>query len=130
LQQATSASVKAGAFPIRELRLPRIKQLMEVLKVATAVEPQNVAEGLEIYLAALRQDMAATLTTEEVWHDYVTFCRERCLQIYPRFEFLRIAPARIRELFGVAKAHDIQRDGKPRRGFRGIAKAATDWKSK
>jgi len=121
LQQAASAT--AGSFPIQELRLPRIKQLIELMRIATAVEPHNVAEALESYVATLRQDKAATITTEELWLDYARFCREHRLQTYPRFEFLKTAPSRIREIFGVAKAHDIQRDDKPRRGFRGIATA-------
>ena len=119
LQQAAESVGKA--FPITELGLSRIRDVIKIIKVATATELCTGAEGLELYLATrLSPQEGVNVTTEELWTDYSSFCQERALVAYPRREFLRTVSVRIREKFAIAKAHDIERDGKPKRGFRAL----------
>jgi len=119
LQQAAESVGKA--FPITELGLSRIRDVIKIIKVATATELCTGAEGLEAYLATrLSPQAGVNVTTEELWTDYTSFCQEGALIAYPQREFLRTVSVRIREKFAIAKAHDIKRDGKPKRGFRAL----------
>jgi hypothetical protein len=115
------SGVSSGSFPISEIRLTRVRQLVRLMKVAARVSPVEPA-GLGPYCAArLRPQAAATLTTDEIWLDYASYCKAREWLVYSKGRFLRILPAHIRELFGLTKSHDIKRNGRPKRGFRGLA---------
>jgi hypothetical protein len=105
-------------FPISELKLPRIRQLIRQMKVVASV-PQAEPAALNTYcLARLTPGLGATLTTAEIWLDYVRYCKEGELTPYTRGQFLRRLSAQIRELFGLAQSHDIRRQARQNRGFR------------
>lgn len=61
------------------------------------------------------------MTTAEAWDHYQKFCKVRGLDLLTKWEFLRVFPRRIRVAFGLGKPHSVERDGKPKREFRGLA---------
>lgn len=61
------------------------------------------------------------LTGDEIIEAYADFCPEMGWNPQPITEIQRELPALMLELFRTVRANDIQRDGKPKRGFRNVA---------
>jgi hypothetical protein len=118
LQNAANAMPES--FPMSELKLPRIRQLIRLMKVVASVPSHLEPAALKPYSLARLTTGLGALTTAEIWLDYVSYCNERKLTPYTRGQFLRILPAHLRELFGLNKSHDIRRQGRQKRGFRGL----------
>ncbi len=100
-------------------RSPRVlRQLVEILQVIAVgrlpVEQDSVVRFLTNRVES-HQDV--DITTEELWGAYQDFCTRDGLRACPENEFQRRIPDLVRERFGVAKRHCIERDGKHRRGF-------------
>ena len=92
------------------------------MKVVASVPSQPEPAALKPYcLARLTRGLGATLTTAEIWLDYVNYGKDCELTRYTRGQFLRLLPLHIHELFGLTKSHDIRRQGRQKRGFRGLS---------
>ncbi len=118
LQNAANAMPES--FPMSELKLSRIRQLIRLMKVVASVQSHLESAALKPYSLARLTPGLGALTTAEIWLDYVSYCNGRKLTPYTRGQFLRILPAHLRELFGLNKSHDIRRQGRQKRGFRGL----------
>ena len=118
LQNAANAMPES--FPMSELKLPRIRQFIRLMKVVASVQSHLGPAALKPYSLARLTPGLGALTTAEIWLDYVSYCNGRKLTPYTRGQFLLILPAHIHELFGLNKSHDIRRQGRPKRGFRGL----------
>jgi len=58
------------------------------------------------------------LTTEEIIDDYIKYCvQDKNWRSLPRAEVERQLPDLMAKFFGVTKSHDLQRNGKARRGY-------------
>jgi hypothetical protein len=59
-------------FPISEIKPCRIRLLIRLLKVVARVPPVEPAAVKPYCLARLKSELGATLTTKEIWLDYLT----------------------------------------------------------
>jgi phage/plasmid-associated DNA primase len=62
-----------------------------------------------------------SLTSDEIIRDYANYCPDMGWEALAETVIARQLPTLMLELFRTTKAHDIQRDGKNRRGFRDVA---------
>lgn len=60
------------------------------------------------------------LTVDEIVRAYAQFCPDMGWSALPETEIQRQLPSLMLELFKAVKAHDIKRDGRSVRGFRGV----------
>ena len=60
------------------------------------------------------------VTGEELLAAYTNYCNEQNWDAYPRRKFEQVVPDFMLQIHGVTHAHDIQRNGKNKRGYRGI----------
>jgi putative DNA primase/helicase len=67
-----------------------------------------------------RTSSANDLTTEEIIKRYAAYCVAKEWDMTPASSVQKMLPDIMTELFGVLKAHDIQRNGKNARGFSGV----------
>jgi hypothetical protein len=114
-------------FPIGEISAPRIRQLIEEMKVAVGFHIPEEQNGWDMFLAdCVERRTGMDVTVAEFYHHYADYCRAKALPRLPQSIFERKLPGLVRVLFGVAKSHDLKRpaaDGVFRwnRGFRGLA---------
>jgi hypothetical protein len=114
-------------FPAGEIRFPRIKKLIEEMKVIAAGHTPEELDALDTFLVdCVEQRSRSYATVSELCQRYAEYCCAKGLQSLPQSIFERRLPAMVREQFGVAKSHDLRRpkgDGalKWQRGFRGLA---------
>ena len=102
-QQAEKAAVKFPAGdPVSDI-INALKQICIAVRI-------DEADGLNIYLREkLEQKAGVSLTTVEVFTDYLAFCEKCGAARYPERTFYKKLSVAIQERFGVCKAHDIQR---------------------
>lgn len=100
-------------------RSPRtLRQLIEILKiVAVGRVPAEQDSVVRFLTDRVESHEDVDLTTEELYAAYKAFCAESNFDVCPENEFQRRIPDLVRERFGVAKRHGIERDGTARRGF-------------
>ncbi len=115
----TFAGVWHEGFPLNELRPARIRQLIERMKVAAMARARKEPDELSLYCSTrLRLEPGATVTTEELWADYAS---SHTLREWSRHQFFQRIANEIKKAFGRTKSHDIKRNGRARKGFRGLA---------
>ncbi len=125
LQQA--ANLEPNKFPIQEIRLPRVKMLVEEMKLAAAVRTPGERDGLIQYLREeVEPRKSSDLTVGELHGHYTIKCQLNMHPAFPRSVFQRVLPGFIKDVFGVIKSHDLQRSGADGslhwyRGFHGLA---------
>jgi hypothetical protein len=118
----SSASVDPKAFPLQEIRPRRIQELVGLMQAMAVSSGGGQAEGLNQFLRlGIRLEKGSDVTSSEAWEQYQKFCKARDLDCLTEWEFLRVFPRRIRVEFGLGKPHSVERNGKPKRGFRGLA---------
>lgn len=79
------------------------------------------SDSLKIFLTErVRWDSAADLTTDEIVQGYAVWSHERELSPMPDGLVQRVLPDLMMELFRTARATDIDRDGRNRRGYRHV----------
>ncbi len=100
-------------------RSPRVlRQLVEILKVlAVGRLPAEQDSVVRFLTDRVESHQDVDVTTAELYRAYKAFCAESNLDVCPENLFQRRVPDLVRERFGVAKRHCIERDGKARRGF-------------
>jgi len=109
-QSLTRVAAADPDFPARELRLPRVRALVAHMKLAVAFTRTDANDSLVQYLRTWICPMpGGTLTVRELFEDYMMFCRGGGKAALPESEFRVKATKYIRELFGVAKRHDVMR---------------------
>jgi hypothetical protein len=114
------------SFPCKEIRLPRIKELVGEIKIAAAFHTPGEKAALTKFLEE-RMARGRDVTIEELHQSYSEFCQANLFPAFPRTVFERLIPGVVKEAFGpVRKSHDIQRadsDGalRARRGFHGLS---------
>jgi hypothetical protein len=115
-------------FPEGELCLPRIKQLIEHIQLATAFARPNLHESLIEYVRTrLCQKPGRDLTVQEIYGDFLVYTRERNLPLYPKSKFYMELAGVMQATLGVLRVNNIRRPvpGIPhttsRRGFHGVA---------
>lgn len=88
------------------------------LQKAMPVPRQHpVREFAEQYLA---RDPTGDKTSNELFSDYNELVAAGDMEPLSATEFLRALPAAMLAVFGIRKRHNIVRDGKKLRGFRGV----------
>ena len=124
LQQA--AQLEPNKFPAAEIRLPRIKMLIEEMKLAAAVHTPGERDALVQFLnEEIAPQQRSDLTVAEIHGRYLANCRVKMLPIFPLSIFKRQLPRLIKDIFGVIKSHDLRRQGDDgsmhwHRGFHGV----------
>ena len=120
-------------FPIGEINAPRIRKLIEEMKVAVGFHTPEEQNGWDTFLADCVETCSASdLTVAELYQEFTNHCRANALTSLPQSIFERRLTVLVKKQFGIPKAHDLRRsaaDGALRwhRGFRGLAlKAKTD----
>jgi len=79
------------------------------------------SDSLRAYLKdGLAPDPTSNVTSNEIILAYNAYCQEKGWQAQPDSVAMRLIPALIPELFGVARSNDIRRNGGVRRGYRGL----------
>ena len=63
---------------------------------------------------------AHDLSTDEIIQGYFRYCQAKQWDMIPASKVQKMLPDIMSELFGVLKAHDINRCGKNVRGFSGV----------
>jgi hypothetical protein len=115
-----------SVFPREELRLPRIRRIVDSIKVASAVTPPTDHETLSTYVAGrIRTRPGSSLSVEEIYQDCKDRSAKKKQRVVPLCFFSRELPRLIRERFAVTQVHNVKRpreDGKltARRGFNGL----------
>jgi hypothetical protein len=115
-------------FPVNELRLPRVRSMIQELKLVAAGYEPDPLEGLEQYTAdRICSKPDGNLSGEEAEQDYLQYAAQRQIGRYPLCQFRRQFPKIVQKLFGAVRAHNLLRwsDEKQkftsRRGFNGLA---------
>jgi len=79
------------------------------------------SDSLRHFLQARVQvDSYGDVTIGELVEAYAAYCPEHRWQALPITEVQRQLEGLMLEIFGVSKAHGVERDGKGQRGFRGV----------
>lgn len=124
LQQA--ATLEPSRFPVAELRLSKVKQLVNEMRVVAALHTPGERDALVQFLS---EDVVARkgsdLTVAEIHGRYSANCRTKMLPLFAASVFQRLLPGLVTDLFGVIKSHDLQRRGPDgslhwHRGFHGL----------
>ena len=122
-----SAALDPIGFPIHELRLPRIKLLVEHIKSVTSITRTNARESLIEYVRArLCLNPGSGLTVQDIHDDYLAYARRQNITLYPVGKFHMELPRVMLELFTVTRTNNLMRllPGSTRmtarRGFHGI----------
>lgn len=68
----------------------------------------------------LIRDPANDQTSQELWQYFCEISASGELERLSKAEFLRRLPTVLETIFGVRKAHNVERDGHRVRGFRGV----------
>lgn len=104
------ASDNGSCFPTAELRLPRLRSMIEHLRVVAAVFEPAPQDALRTYLKSrLCARPGANVTVEEVDSDFSRYAKQHRIGRYPRCRFLRLLPKLIEEVFGIVRAHNLKR---------------------
>ena len=100
-------------------RSPRVlRQLIQILQViAVGRLPAEQDSVVRFLTDRVESHQDVDITTEELFGAYQDFCTQAGFQPCTENEFQRRIPDLVRERFGVAKRHCIERDGRHRRGF-------------
>lgn len=116
-----------GSFPMSELRLPRLRSMLRHLKTVASIAEPPLRERLLSYLKRrICVRPGADLTAEEIRVDHDHYAQQHGTGRYPLCRFQRQVPKLIEEIFGVVRAHNIERwnDAEKkmtsRRGFNGL----------
>lgn len=112
------ASARAqDSFPVAEIRPARIREIMHLMQAMAAMPVASEAEGLEEFLRTqLKAAPGAKVTCEDLWLGYRDWCVHHTAAAYPACEFRRLAPKRIRDIFGINRSHSIG----SKRGYRNL----------
>jgi hypothetical protein len=82
------ASLNPSNFPADELKLPRIKSLIEHIKTVAAFTRLNARETLDEYIRTrLCQKADSNLTVEEIHADYLECVKRKNMSLYPNTKF-------------------------------------------
>jgi hypothetical protein len=125
-QLQLAAEFDPAGFPTNEIRLPRIKHLIEAMKVAVAVSTPGEQDTLAEFLdECLEQRAGGDVTVAELYAAYTDYCHGKAVFGCPRSIFERTVPALVRARLGSVKSHDLRRakgDGALtwHRGFHGL----------
>jgi len=125
LQQA--AKLEPNKFPAAEIRLPRIKMLIEEMKLAAAVHTPGERDALVQFLnEEVAPQKRCDLTVAEIHGRYVANCRVKMRPVFPLSVFQRLLPRFVKDIFCVTKSHDLRRtaaDGSIHwhKGFHGLS---------
>ena len=105
-----------------EIRSRDLDEIVKLLKTHAAHVEAGEENVFDTFLRErVEHKQGVDTTTQELHAAYLAFCSATGLMAMPeRVFFHELAPA-MRELFGVARANDLMRDGTCRRGFRHIA---------
>jgi hypothetical protein len=115
-----AAKMSPAAFPMHEIRERKVQELITIMRVMAAENRETEAEALEhFFRLAIKATADGTITSEALLQHYLHFCAKRNALAYTRSEFLRIAPLRIRQIFGCPLVHSIG----TKRGYHGLALA-------
>lgn len=116
------ARAAGAAFPIGDIRLSRVRAIIEVMKLAVTPHQPTGRDGLREFVEHhLVRKAGASVTSHELRLSYQTFCQASQLPAEPEAAFLRTIPHLIRTQHGVGKSNSLQRDGRAQRGFRNLA---------
>jgi len=126
------AAADPNNFPANELRLPRIKSMVEHLKTVVAFTRANARESLIEYVRTrLCPKTGSTLTVEEIQADYLEYGRLKNMSLYPQAKFHVELPQVMLAQFNVSRVNRIQRPSEGtnrstcRRGFNGVVLKGT-----
>jgi hypothetical protein len=131
---AIKAAAKAPLFV--DTGLKHLTDLVELLKilavrpveavpqpaVAPTVVPDKNARVLEEFmLSQLEETLGEAVTVDEAYQAYAEFCvSEGHLLRYSQRQFNDRISGSVNRIFGIQKAHDIQRESRAKRGFRNL----------
>lgn len=120
-------------FPQREMRLVRLKSLIQYLKLLTAVSRPSFCDHIRSYLSNhLLIEPGRDVTMDEIQVHFSRCAKENNIGPYSSCKLSRELSRLIRTMFGVLPSHDIRRwndkDQKStnRRGFRKITFRSSD----
>jgi len=129
------AADEPANFPAHELRLPRIRSLVETIKTLTEITRANARESLIEYIRArLCLNPAKSLSVQEIHTDYLNYGRKRNLALYPQAKFYKELPAVMLDQFTIGRVNNVLRQVEgttrmtARRGFRGVTFRTADVK--
>ena len=115
-------------YPAAKIKFGDIKVVINLLRTICAYEPVAENTGLMDFIKdRIEPRPGGTVTSVELYDEYVRYCKIRSVLSYPRKSFFSIISEVIRREFSVLKSHCISRsssaDGKQtaRNGFAGIA---------
>jgi len=129
------AAADPANFPVHELRLPRIRSLVETIKTLTEITRATPRESLIEYIRArLCLNPAKSLSVQEIHTDYLRYGRKRNLALYPQAKFFKELPAVMLDQFTIGRVNNVMRQVEgtarmtARRGFRGVTFRTADVK--
>lgn len=109
-------------FPHREIRLARVRAIVDLMKLAVSTAQPADRDVLSEFLEQrLVKKVGASVTSREVWTAYQAFCEAQQLPGETEVEFLRLLPKLVRHRFRIGKSHSLLREGQAVRGFRNLA---------
>lgn len=119
LLQSVAPSFGA-AFPQGEIRPARVRQLVERIKLLTTKSRASDDEVLDNFLASeVVRAPGKVITSFEFRARYVTYCQGLGRTPCSESRFFRALKAKLHGM-GIDQRHDIDRNGRPVRGYGGV----------
>ena len=115
-------------FPMNELRPARVKELVWEMSIVAAVTGPSAQESLEEFVRQhLIAKVGASVTSEEVYAEYLKFAKQQRITLVSRLKFSQQFPPVVLDTFNVTQVHNVLRSVggtnrlTARRGFNGLA---------
>lgn len=118
----TAARSFGATFPVGEIRMGRVRQILDRIRLLKTESRPSDDEVLAAFLTAHLMLMPGEdVASQELRAAYITHCQVLGRPPCPKPTFYRRIRARIRAAFGITQRHDIVRAGKKVRGYSGLA---------